>query len=95
MGRLEKKTEGQTMKESSKIYGQYFDETKLANMNYIEALEYKNKCAQNVLDELFKEPYSKNHDLINDVSKAIKFNQTLIDLATKVCKNHNINPEYC
>ena len=69
------------MIDSTLIYGKDWDETKLQDMKYIEALFEKKRCAEQELDKLFLLPYAENNNIINEVVKAIKFNQVLIDMA--------------
>ena len=69
------------MIESHLIYGSDWDETELQTMNYVTALFRKKHSAEEVLENLLKEPYAKNNDIINEVVKAIAFNQKLIDKA--------------
>ena len=67
------------MIESLLIYGSDWDETELQTMNYVTALFRKKHAACDTLDVLLKEPYAINNDIINEVVKAIAFNQELID----------------
>jgi hypothetical protein len=69
------------MIDSTLIYGKDWDETKLQDMKYIEALFEKKRSAEQVLEKLFLQQYADNNNLINEVVKAIKFNQVLIDMA--------------
>jgi hypothetical protein len=69
------------MIDSTLIYGKDWDETKLQDMKYIEALFEKKRSAEKVLEKLFLQQYADNNNLINEVVKAIKFNQVLIDMA--------------
>ena len=50
-------------------------------MNYVTALFRKKHSAEEVLAGLLTKPYAENNDLINEVVKAIAFNQKLIDMA--------------
>lgn len=65
--------------DSKLIYGKDWDESQLQTMNYVTALFRKKHSAEEMLDNLLKEPYADNNDLINEVVKAIAFNQELID----------------
>ena len=65
--------------DSKSIYGEYWDETELQTMMYIPALFRKLHSAEEVLAGLLTKPYAENNDLINEVVKAITFNQKLID----------------
>ena len=67
------------MIDSKLIYGSDWDETELQTMNYVTALFRKKHSAEEVLENLLKEPYAQNNDIINEVVKAIAFNQELID----------------
>ena len=67
------------MIDSRLIYGSDWDETELQTMNYVTALFRKKHSAEEVLENLLKEPYANNNDIINEVVKAIAFNQELID----------------
>jgi len=71
------------MIESSMIYGSEWDESELRELNYISALYRKKLAAEEVLANLLTKPYAENNDLINEVVKAIKFNQELIDNTMK------------
>ena len=67
------------MIDSRLIYGEDWKEEELQTMNYVTALFRKKHSAEEVLENLLKEPYAKNNDIINEVVKAIAFNQELID----------------
>ena len=69
------------MIDSKLIYGKDWDESELQTMNYITALFRKKHSAEEVLTGLLTKPYAENNDLINEVVKAISFNQSLIDMA--------------
>jgi len=66
---------------SKLIYGKDWDERELQTMNYVTALFRKKHSAEEVLTGLLTKPYAENNDLINEVVKAISFNQSLIDMA--------------
>lgn len=67
------------MIDSKLIYGSEWDESQLQTMNYITALFRKKHSAEEMLLELLQEPFAVNNDQINEVVKAIAFNQELID----------------
>ena len=69
------------MIDSKLIYGKDWDESELQTMNYVTALFRKKHSAEEVLARLLIKPYAENNDLINEVVKAIEFNQKLIDMA--------------
>ena len=69
------------MIDSKSIYGKDWDERELQTMNYVTALFRKKHSAEEVLTGLLTKPYAENNDLINEVVKAISFNQSLIDMA--------------
>ena len=69
------------MIDSKSIYGKDWDESELQTMNYVTALFRKKHSAEEVLTGLLTKPYAENNDLINEVVKAISFNQSLIDMA--------------
>ena len=69
------------MIDSKLIYGKDWDESELQTMNYVTALFRKKHSAEEVLTGLLTKPYAENNDLINEVVKAIEFNQKLIDMA--------------
>ena len=69
------------MIDSKSIYGKDWDESELQTMNYVTALFRKKHSAEEVLAGLLTKPYAENNDLINEVVKAIEFNQKLIDMA--------------
>lgn len=67
------------MRNSNFIYGNNFDAKVMNSMSYIDALHYKNTCAQTLTRELVKsEAMSTDWHRLNTVAKAIKFNQELI-----------------
>jgi len=65
------------MKPSSYLYGD-LDVTELRELPYVSALHKKNIYAKELLEALFKLPYSDNNVRINDICKAIAFNEVLI-----------------
>ena len=69
------------MIDSKSIYGKDWDERELQTMNYVTALFRKKHSAEEALAGLLTKPYAENNDLINEVVKAIAFNQSLIDMA--------------
>ena len=69
------------MIDSKSIYGKDWDEAELRELNYVTALFRKKHSAEEVLAGLLTKSYAENNDLINEVVKAISFNQSLIDMA--------------
>jgi len=67
------------MKQSEWLYGTNFDPRALQELTYIQALHRKILWARELRDLLLKEPYAVHAPQVNDVSKAIKFNEALID----------------
>lgn len=67
------------MKQSEWLYGPGFDPRILQELTYVQALHRKIIWAKEFRDELLKEPYAVHATRVSDISKAIKFNEVLID----------------
>ena len=65
------------MKSTQYLYG--IDSTRLAEIPYKQALEYKLSAANNLLKELLIPHYTiRDYKRIADINNAIKFNQSLL-----------------
>lgn len=69
------------MMQSSYLYGDDFDNSKLKEMLYEDALKYKIESARLLLRELCTVAYAENNGRINAICEAIKFNKRLIEEA--------------
>lgn len=67
------------MKQSEWLYGVNFAPRDLQELTYIQALHRKILWARELREELLLEPYAIHAQRVNDISKAIKFNEALID----------------
>ena len=67
------------MKTSTYLYGEHYDVDTLKQLHYPNALLRKIIWSKELLDSLLVEPYANNNERINDICKAIKFNQSLYD----------------
>jgi len=61
------------------LYLYDIEPTEFANMPYKQALEYKIKCAKQLILTLYDEPFGSREDKrIDDIFEAIEFNEQLL-----------------
>ncbi len=67
------------MKNSQYLYGRQFDAKEIQSMPYAQALEYKLRCAKELIRALAEANVEKTDwHRINNIGKAIKFNEALV-----------------
>ena len=67
------------MRNSQYLYGDNFDAKAIQQMPYVEALDYKNRCASALTEELVMAPaQTTDWFRINAIAKAKKFNEALL-----------------